>query len=298
MSLSSLFKLSGFSSGSVLKQLSVHYLRNMLDEFAGLLNDDLPSVGEFHQGVTYKEVDGVQLTLDVTVPSGAGPYPVLVYLHGGAWIWGSPVTHRKLTHRLAEQGFLTFSVDYRLAPENPFPAGLNDCIHAVHFAAEFAEKWGGDRNRMVIAGDSAGANLAAATSIELANSAATPKIHAIGLLYGVYDFRAEQKPDPMTELLNEAYLNGEQHLVEDPRVSPLLKATSLPPAFVAIGSEDDLIDDAEKLRTELLAGGKVHEYHVYAGMPHAFVQMEFLPSAKTCIREMTHFLHKMVPKVK
>jgi acetyl esterase len=294
MSLSSLFKLSGLSSRSAIKQVSVKYLRQMLDEFAGFLNEDLPRVGAFHSKVPYKEIDGVQLTLDVTVPPGVGPYPVLVYLHGGAWIWGSPATHRKLTHRLAEQGFLTLSVDYRLAPKNPFPAGLNDCIHAIYFAAQFAEKWGGDPKRMVIAGDSAGANLAAATSIELAYSVAAPEIHGVGLLYGVYDFRTEQKPDIMTELLNKAYLNGEQHLTEDPRVSPLLKAASLPPAFVAIGSEDDLIDDAEKLRAELLAGDKVHEYHVYSGMPHAFAQMEFLPSARTCIRDMTKFLHEMV----
>jgi acetyl esterase len=140
---------------------NVQDLREVLDLFAALLNGDLPEIGAFVGAVAYCEVDGRELTLDVMVPQGEGPFPVLVYLHGGAWVWGSP-THRKLTYRLADQGFLTLCVDYRLAPESPFPAGFNDCVHAIHFAAHNAGWWGGDPERLVIAGDSAGANLAAA----------------------------------------------------------------------------------------------------------------------------------------
>ena len=165
--------------------LTVQDLREVLDEFAALLNNDLPDVGGFHAAIPYKEVDGRELTLDVIVPTSKGPFPVLVYLHGGAWIWGSPTTHRKLTYRLAEQGFLTMSVDYRLAPEHPFPAGFNDCIHAIHFAANNAQHWGGDPKSLVVAGDSAGGNLTAAAAIELANSVDSPSIKAVALLYGV-----------------------------------------------------------------------------------------------------------------
>ena len=294
MSLSALFRLSGLDSATALQHLSVNYLRKMLDEFAGFLNEDLPAVGAFHEKIPYKEVNGAQLTLDVTVPRGPGPFPVLVYLHGGAWIWGSPVTHRKLTHRFAQQGFLTLSVDYRLAPEHPFPAGLHDCIHATHFAAQMAKKWGGDPEQLVIAGDSAGANLAAATAIELANNVGAPDIRAVGLLYGVYDFRTDEEADLMTELLYDAYLDGQSHLVDDPRVSPVIKASSLPPAYISVGGEDELIEDAEKLRAVMTEAGKAHEYKVYPGMPHAFVQMEFLPFARTGIKDMTGFLHRML----
>src|SRR5262245_42220302 len=89
-------------------------MRRALDGFAGLMNGDLPAVGALHEAVPVCE--GV--TTDVIVPQGAGPHPVLVYLHGGGWVCGSPRTHRKLGHRFAEAGYLVFHVDYRLAPEH------------------------------------------------------------------------------------------------------------------------------------------------------------------------------------
>ena len=167
---------------------TVQSIRGLLDASAALLNEDLPDVGAFQASIPYREADGRQLTLDVIRPKGAGPFPVLVYIHGGAWVWGSPATHRKLTFRLAQQGFLVFSVDYRLAPEHPFPAAFHDCIHAVHFAAHNAGRWDGDPGRIVLAGDSAGANLAAATAIDLAGTPGTPTVAAVGLIYGVFDF--------------------------------------------------------------------------------------------------------------
>lgn len=274
---------------------TVEATRELLDVFAAMLNEDLPEVGEFHAAVPYREVDGQTLTLDVIVPKGEGPFPVLVYFHGGAWVWGSPATHRKLTFRLAEQGFLTLSVDYRLAPEHPFPAGFNDCVHAIHFAAHNAGRWGGDPDRLVLAGDSAGGNLAAAAAIELAHAVGAPSVRAVALLYGVFDFTgADPIADDLTSLLTDAYLGGERSLVEDPRVSPILKAADLPPAHIAVGSADPLMEDADALRSALTRAGNVHEYQVYEDMPHAFMQMEFLPAARTGIRRMALFLHQIV----
>lgn len=276
--------LGGDSAGSV------QDLRDVLDLFASLLNGDLPEIGAFEGGVPYRSVDGHELTLDVMVPKGEGPFPVLVYLHGGAWVWGSPATHRKLTYRLAEQGFLTLSVDYRLAPEHPFPAGLNDCIHAIHFATHNAERWGGDPDRLVVAGDSAGGNLAAACAIELAGAVDAPVIRGLGLLYGVYDFSGFEA-DGLTAELMDAYL-PDRVLVSDPRVSPFRKAAMLPPAHIAIGDADPLLEDAEALRAALARSGRVHDYHVYEDMPHAFMQMEILGSAKTALARLCEFLHE------
>ena len=76
---------------------SAREMRALIDQFAGLMNADLPEVGAFHGAVDVSE--GV--TADVVVPKGAGPHPVLVYLHGGGWVCGSPTTHRKLGHRFA-----------------------------------------------------------------------------------------------------------------------------------------------------------------------------------------------------
>ncbi|MEQ8860433.1 MAG: alpha/beta hydrolase fold domain-containing protein [Pseudomonadales bacterium] len=279
--------------GPLITPDDVDDLRAVLDGFAGMLNDDLPSVGAFHPAVPYREVDGPTLTLDVFVPSGSGPFPVLVYLHGGAWVWGSPATHRKLTCRLAEQGFVVMSVDYRLAPEHPFPAGFNDCTHAVHFAVREAARFGGDAQRLVLAGDSAGANLAAAIAVHLADGSAGAPVRAVGLLYGVYDFSGLES-GVVTRMLVDAYLGNAPGLVQDPRVSPIVKAGVLPPAHIAVGSADPLIEDAEALRAKLARRGKVHDYRVYEDMPHAFMQMEFFDEAQRAIRAMTDFLHETV----
>ena len=123
---------------------TVEQMRALLDGFAGLLNAGLPEVGELHAGVSV--APGV--SADVVVPRGSGPHPVLVYLHGGGWICGSPTTHRKLGYRFAEAGYLVFNVDYRLAPEHPFPTPLEDCIEAIRFASREAKQFGGDPGRL------------------------------------------------------------------------------------------------------------------------------------------------------
>ena len=117
----------------------------------------------------------------------------------------------------------------------------------------------------------------------------------MALLYGVFDFTgADSTADDLTSLLTDAYLGGEQSLVKDPRVSPILKAADLPPAHIAVGSADPLMEDADALRSALTRAGNVHEYQVYEDMPHAFMQMEFLPAARTGIRRMALFLHQIV----
>src|SRR6516165_7196200 len=81
---------------------------------------------------------------------------VVVYLHGGGWAFGSPASHRKLGMQFAEAGYLTIILDYRLAPEHPFPAALEDTMFAIGWAADNARRWNGDGRRVAIGGDSAG----------------------------------------------------------------------------------------------------------------------------------------------
>src|SRR5215475_219392 len=140
-------------------------LRKFMIEFAPMMNGDPPAIGAFHEEVELRS----GLHADVAVPKGAGPFPVVVYLHGGGWVTGSPQSHRKLGMQFAEAGFLTINVDYRLAPEHPFPAGLDDCVFAIKWAGENAKKWGGDANRIAVGGDSAGGNLTAAAVTALAS---------------------------------------------------------------------------------------------------------------------------------
>jgi acetyl esterase len=281
-----------------------HEMRSMLDGFAPLMNGDLPEVGDFQEAVAIQE--GV--TADVIVPKGAGPHPVLVYLHGGGWVCGSPTTHRKLGHRFAEAGYLVFNVDYRLAPEHPFPTPFDDCVAAVRWAHREASRFGGDPARLAIGGDSAGGNLSAAVATALAGDPACPK--AALLIYGVFDFgmfgdvalvpdsnaQAAQIGSDMVEMMVGAYLGGtrDDALLRDPRVSPLHAASKLPPSHVVVGGADPLAAQTEALVKALAAAGVEHEHFIDAGMPHGYAQMEFLPGARPAIDRMITFLRRSV----
>jgi acetyl esterase len=279
-------------------------MRRMIDGFAPIMNAGLPEVGAFHEAVPVRE--GV--TADVVVPAGSGPHPVLVYLHGGGWVCGSPKTHRKLAHRFAEAGYLVFNVDDRLAPEHPFPTPFDDCLAATRWAHREAARFGGDATRLAIGGDSAGGNLSAAVAAALAGDPARPK--AALLIYGVFDFGmlGDLSPAPgedpragvlareMVEMMVGAYL-GERRLdtlLRDPRVSPLAAAAQLPPTHVVVGGADPLAVQAEALVRALAAAGVPHEHWVDEGMPHGYAQMEFLAPARPAIERMLRFLKKHV----
>jgi acetyl esterase len=280
-------------------------MRRLIDGFAAFMNADLPEVGAFHEGVSI----GEGVSADVVVPKSRGPHPVVVYLHGGGWICGSARTHRKLGFRLAEAGYLVLNVDYRLAPEHPFPTPFDDCVAALRFARREAARWGGDPARIAVAGDSAGGNLAAAASAALADDPARPK--AAVLIYGVFDFAkigegavpgiAVDGPlavlgRQMIELMVGSYLGSDPSAARtaDPRVSPLHAAKRLPPSHVVVGSADPLAAQAEALVKSLSADGVRHEYFVDAGMPHGYFQMEFLAPARPALERAIAFLRKHV----
>src|SRR5262245_5558471 len=107
--------------------------RAILDEFALAGNGTLPEIGGSVDDLTLFAADGVDMSADIHEPKGKGPFPVLVYLHGGGWILGTPKTHRRLGFRFAEAGYVVVNLKYRLAPEFPFPAAFDDCVRAVRW---------------------------------------------------------------------------------------------------------------------------------------------------------------------
>jgi acetyl esterase len=283
---------------------SAQDMRRMIDGFSFLMNADPPEVGALHENVPIAQ--GVRA--DVVTPVAPGPHPVLVYLHGGGWICGSPRTHRKLGFRFAEAGYVVVNVDYRLAPEHPFPVPFEDCVAAVRWAAREVARFGGDAARLAIGGDSAGGNLAAAVAAALAGDASAPALRAALLIYGVFDFAtlgralasAPESPgaaalggDAM-ELMIGAYAGGAERAswARDPRVSPLHAAAQLPPCHIVCGGADPLLAQARALRDALAGAGVAHEYVEDAGMPHGYVQMEMLPAARPAIERMLRFLDR------
>jgi len=288
---------------------SVAELRAMLDGLAPLLNASPPAVGTLHESVLVRDLPSGRVTADVAEPAGAGPHPVLVYLHGGGWCSGSPRSHRKLALRFAEAGFVVVNLGYRLAPEAPFPGPLEDCLFAVRWAARQAQRFDGDPRRIAIAGDSAGANLAAAAAIALAPEG-DARLSAALLFYGVFDFPSlldEQRKSARAatgafereavQMILTAYLGEKpsESLLTDPRVSPLRGAERLPPSCLVVGTGDPLLAQSNALAAALERGGVPHEHIVCEGMPHGFLQLEALPPAREALGRAIAFLKKHVP---
>lgn len=210
-----------------------------------------------------------------TPPDTIRPLPVLLYMHGGGWVVGSIATHDPFCRLLsAAAGIQILAIDYRLAPDYPFPAGLNDTLAAWHWLVEYAHETGGDPRRLAIGGDSAGANLAAVAANRLSLAGAARQPAAQLLLYPVTDHPSAGRPS-YTECATGCGLDAsvmrwfwDQYIpgisADDPNVSPLRHANlpALPPTLVATAEHDPLRDEgiayAEKLRA---SGAKVMHVH-------------------------------------
>jgi acetyl esterase/lipase/DNA-binding GntR family transcriptional regulator len=225
----------------------------------------------------------------------------IVYLHGGGWVVGNVRTHFGAMARLAERcACSVIGVDYALAPELPFPQGLND--------AAWAWRWlraqpGAARKPWILAGDSAGANLALALMLDLRH-AGEPQPDAALLFYGVYDAdhdtASHRRSGDGAFGLSSAkmawyrahYLAGGAR-AEDPRVSPLRAASldGLPPLLVTAAELDPLHDDSAALAARLAQAGTPFEFRRYAGLHHGFMQMAgLLPEADRAFDDAAAFL--------
>jgi acetyl esterase len=206
----------------------------------------------------------------------------LVYFHGGGFVIGDLETHDGHCRRLAAlAGCRVLAVDYRLAPEHPFPAGHDDALSATRWAFDNASDLGADPQRIAVGGDSAGATLATAVA-HLARDAAAPALRCQVLLYPVTDaaerfasYRENGEGFFLTADLMGWFLD--QYLPEgvdrtDPRVSPLRAAdhTGLAPALVVTAEYDPLRDEGEAYGARLAAEGTTVTATRYAGQIHGF----------------------------
>ncbi|MEO1093075.1 MAG: alpha/beta hydrolase [Pseudomonadota bacterium] len=218
-------------------------------------------------------------------PGLSAPAPVLLYLHGGGWTIGDVDTHDDLCRRLAFVGARrVLAVDYRLAPEHPFPAGLDDAKAALAFVLDHGAAMGLDPARVAVGGDSAGAHLAlAATMARRDEGRSLPS--SLLLIYGSYRYRFDG-PDwdrfgHLYFLLSRAdtvwfwqnFVGAGYVAGSDVRVEPLLgDLAGLPPAYVVGCDHDPLFDDSRALVDGITAAGGEATLDVWRGLTHASAQ--------------------------
>jgi len=262
----------------------------------GYTNQHPPVNGPVLTGVPMREEGGWRLGADIHVPAGESPFPTLVYLHGGGWVMGSPWTHRRLAAELAALGLLTISVDYRRAPKHRFPGAVDDCAFALDWAAEHCAGYGGDPGRLLIGGDSAGANLAAAV-LATGSATAAADVRAALLLYGIYDFHRALPavtaliggPEPGSQAyVEQAELEDRR---DDPALSPEARCAHFPPTLLLSGARDPLHAESVALAKRLAGHGVPHELAVLDGAPHGFLQLPTHPSHDEGLAAIDAFLH-------
>jgi acetyl esterase/lipase len=227
--------------------------------------------------------DGPQPAVPVVVYELAGrarPSGALVWIHGGGLVMGTPEAGDELCGRFAaELGIVVVSVDYRLAPEHPFPAGLDDCYAALSWVHARAEDLGVDTAKVVVGGDSAGGGLAACLA-QLAHDRGGPDVCFQLLQYPMLDDRTALRTDvdalTWTNTSNRyawsAYL-GHPVRTDEPR--PYAAAarrddlSGLPPAWIGVGTIDLFHDECVDYAARLEAAGVDCRVHIVPGMYHA-----------------------------
>jgi acetyl esterase len=260
-----------------------------------------------------------EMAIDRDVPGPAGPMrlrtfvpdqvdAVLFHIHGGGFVTGSPEMTDLLHEALSKElNLAVASVDYRLAPEHPYPDGPDDCEAAALWVLEHAEREFGS-SRLLIGGESAGAHLAACTLLRLRDRHdAADRFAGANLVFGFYDLGGTpsqrgvpDRPDVLTPELIRYFAglftpgrSSEER--REPDVSPLYAdLRGLPPALFTVGTDDHLVDDTMLMAARWQLAGNDAELLVYPEMPHAGIGM---PSVlERWFPQLTDFLRRAMQR--
>lgn len=269
------------------------------------------------EDVEYSQIGGECLRLDIVKPKSAGPHPVLIYFHGGGFAMASKRTHRGLAVAYASQGYLVCNVDYRLAPQHPFPAALEDACAAWLWMLDHVHEYAGDPRRACLAGESAGGNLALA--VTLACCMARPEPFAAPLftldmrpkatlIYcgflqvsaperyhrpGISNLARRVAADAASSYLGQSKSRSTPaNAMADPLcvIEEMTHAPSLPPVFIAAGLADPVVQDSQRLEAALARWELPQSAHYYAGETHAFHVMFWREQAIRCWNDSFEFL--------
>jgi acetyl esterase len=251
--------------------------------------------------------DAGGIPIRVYTPEGDGPFPICIYFHGGGFTIGSIETHDPVTRRLAsEAGVIVVSVDYRLAPEHPFPAAVEDAIAAFRWACKHAAALGALPDKVAVGGDSAGGNLAAVVCQQtVAAGDAAP--YAQILLYPPTD---RTRTWASIELLGDGYFltradidwyhlqyTGSTVAQPDPAKNPLCAKdfTGLAPALIVTAGFDPLRDEGEAYADALRQADVPVVRKRFDGLLHGFASMATIsPACDAAVSEIVAALNPMI----
>lgn len=258
---------------------------------------------------------GGRIPVRIYTPPGDAPRPLLVFFHGGGWVIGDLDTHDRECRMLCnDAGVLVIAVDYRLAPEHPFPAAHEDCWAALQWAHDNAAELGGDASRMAVGGDSAGGNLAACVALQARDAGIALKLQM--LVYPATDLRGHDPDwtgarfDSIEENRDGPFLTKDsmiyflEHLssgldaaaiTQDWRLSPMLAPTheGVARAYVATCEFDPIRDEGNAYADKLAAAGVPVEHKVWAGQPHVLFQLSpVLDDGKALLAECADALKR------
>ncbi len=235
------------------------------------------------------------LAVDRTIPGPSGPLTlrtispptingVYLHFHGGGWTLGAPYDADTVLEELARSaGLATVSVDYRLAPEHPYPAGPDDCEAAALWLVQHAQSEFGS-TQLLIGGESAGAHLSTVTMLRLRDRHQLRPFSRANLIFGAYDLTGTPSSEAGTDMLVldtksthwfiDQFVQPDRRA--DPDVSPLrANLRDLPPALFTIGTQDPLLDDSLFMYARWLAAGNTAELAIYPGGLHGFTAFDY-----------------------
>ena len=258
-------------------------------------------------GITYGEASGETLTMDYYAPTGSGPHPVAIIIHGGGFVEGTSKNGSEAycADFLAPAGYAVFSINYRLAPKYPYPAMLQDVERAVRFIRHNVSQWNADPKRIALVGGSAGgylSNMAGLLNPPGDKSAVDPvdresaRVQAVVTLFGPSDFRGHPVNKNVEALLGALMREkGEAAVLAE--ASPITHVTKDAPPFLFIhGDKDESVPVSEStnLQHALQAAGVRADLIRIPNGPHATGSWYKVPGVPDWERQMTEWLNKVL----
>ncbi len=277
--------------------------RNTFNGFVNMFGDP----PEIHS--VENTCDANEVPLRIYRPSSSKPLPAVMYFHGGGWVLGNLDTHDTLCRRLAQDsGQIVIAVDYRLAPEHPYPAAIDDCESATNFVFENHQQLGILGDAISVAGDSAGGNLAAAVALRL-RDAQQHQLRSQVLIYPVIedDFETDSYRDYATDHMLtrdgmrwfwDQYLGAVDSASSvDAKFARVMQndLSNLPQSLVITAEYDVLRTEGQKYAEALSDAGNDVQYRMFDGMLHAFVHFSaVLPTGLEALKEIAAFLQQSI----